>query len=72
MQVPKSWRKWVVHVSLVHEHGVGRMPIGKLSLVRDEKTPPATPSGIAGGAIIGPGWGRRQLDRATLSRMIRS
>ena len=45
---------------------------GELLLVRDEKTPPATPCGIAGGAIIGPGVGRRQLDRATLSRRIRS
>lgn len=50
----------------------GVCQIGELSLVPDEKTPPATPCGIAGGAIIGPGVGRRQLDRATLSRRIRS
>ncbi len=56
-----------------HESTVsGVCQTGELLLVRDEKTPPATPFGIAGGAIIFSGVGRRQLDRATLSRRIRS
>ena len=72
MQVVESWRKLAVRVSLAHEHDAGRVVGGDLSLVHDEKTPPATPSGIAGGVNISPGVGRRQLDRTTLSRMIRS